>query len=106
VGGVSPFLTTQPQGRTLQLKQSYLFAGSAFKPLVAMGLLRAVLLALSFACAGSLPMSSQEELIRREEPSGPAPSTETDLKGLPPEVKKVVVKVSKSQNQTRILRQC
>lgn len=103
VGGASPFLATQPQGRTLQLTQRFLLAGSAIKPLVGMGLLCAVLVALSFACAGSLPLPRQEELVRRVEPPGPAPSRESDFKSLPPEVKKVVVKVSKSQNQTRFL---
>jgi hypothetical protein len=68
-----------------------------------MGLLHAVLAALLLACAGSLPFPGQEALIRREEPPGPAPPKESDLKGLPPEVKKVVVKVSKSQNQSRLL---
>jgi hypothetical protein len=68
-----------------------------------MRLLCAVLVALYFACAESLPAPRQEELIRREEPPGPAPSRETDLKGMPPEVKKLVVKVSKSQNQNRLL---
>jgi hypothetical protein len=60
-----------------------------------------VFVVLYFACAESLPAPHQEELVRREEP--PAPSRKSDLKALPTEVKKLVVKVSKFQNQNRLL---
>jgi hypothetical protein len=102
-GGASHFLATQSQGRTLQLTQCFLPAGSVIKTLIVMRLLCAVLVALFMACAVSLPVPRQEQLVRRDEPPGPAPPRESDLKSLPPEVKKVVVKVSKSQNQTRLL---
>jgi len=62
-----------------------------------MRLLCAALVALLTVCAVSLPVPHQEQLVERLEPQGPLPSRKTiDVRGLPPEVKRVVVKVSKT----------
>lgn len=62
-----------------------------------MRLLCAVTVALCVVCAGSSPVPHHGE------PSGPTPSGETVSKGSPSEVKELVVKVSKFQNQTGFL---
>ncbi|XP_021919103.1 keratin, type I cytoskeletal 9-like isoform X3 [Zootermopsis nevadensis] len=58
-----------------------------------MRLLTTALVASLMACAASLPVPRQEQLVTRVEPQGPVPSLETTaVRGLPPKVKQVFVK--------------
>ncbi|KAJ4441163.1 hypothetical protein ANN_11014 [Periplaneta americana] len=66
---------------------------SAIKTLIRMRLVCAALIALLVACASSLPVPRQDQLAARVQPQGPLPSETYDARGLPPEVKQVVVKV-------------
>jgi hypothetical protein len=69
------------------------------KTLITMRLLSAALVALLMACAVSLPVPRQEQLVALVDPQGPVPSMETiAVRGLPPQVKQVVVKVSTNSN--------
>jgi hypothetical protein len=66
------------------------------KTLITMRLLCAALAAVIMACALSLPVPRQEQLVAQVDvPQGPAPSMETvAVRELPPQVKEVVVKVT------------